>query len=371
VSKNIVSAEIELPAKDLQEDVDFYEATLGFRLEQIYPSDDPAVAVISGHGMRIRLDRNSPNEPGTLCLTVDSTVSEQAQELVASNGTRIKFLQPQLAPFIPATNHCFQIKRFIDSEPWIIGRAGMLYRDLIEERLGGSIIASHIRIPEGGPVPDQVHYHTIGFQLIYCLSGWVKLVYEDQGNPFLLEAGDCVTQPPKIRHRVLEASDNLEVLEICVPAEHMTSIDHEMTLPTGRKLPHREYEGQVFCHHRSDTAQWQATDGDNWIRADAGVYAATRGVAGVQVYKVPESQANQQSHSHRHLTATADIDFILITKGEMTLQDINSNIAATDQEFAPGSQTLGQGDALVAPPGFRLDISDCSDDLMFVNVQVF
>jgi len=166
LSKNIISAEIELPAKDLQQDIDFFQSELGFRLELIYPSDDPAVAVISGHGLRIRLDRNSENAPGMLCLTVAEAPATQDRELIATNGTRIKFVQQQLNPLIPATNHRFQVKRIADSEPWIIGRAGMLYRDLIDERLGGSIIASHIRIPDGGPVPDQVHYHTIGFQLI-------------------------------------------------------------------------------------------------------------------------------------------------------------------------------------------------------------
>ena len=72
----------------------------------------------------------------------------------------------------------------------------MLYRDLVPDRLGGSIIASHISIPDGGPVPDMVHYHTIGFQLIYCYRGWVRLVYEDQGPEFIINAGDCVIQPP-------------------------------------------------------------------------------------------------------------------------------------------------------------------------------
>jgi len=74
----------------------------------------------------------------------------------------------------------------------------------------------------------MVHYHTVGFQLIYCYKGWVRLVYEDQGEPFILNAGDCVTQPPQIRHRVLEASDELQVIEIGVPAEHVTTIDHEI-----------------------------------------------------------------------------------------------------------------------------------------------
>ena len=59
----------------------------------------------------------------------------------------------------------------------------------IPDRLGGSaIIASHIRIPEGGPVGDSVHFHRVGFQLIFCYKGWVEVVYEDQGGtsaPFL------------------------------------------------------------------------------------------------------------------------------------------------------------------------------------------
>ena len=373
MSNNIISAEIELPAKNLQDDIDFYQSKLGFRLELIYPSDDPAVAVVSGHGLRIRLDRNSRNGPGTLCLTVAKAPGEQgqAEEIIASNGTRIKFVQQQLTPDIPETRHRFQVKRITDSDPWIIGRAGMLYRDLIDERLGGSIIASHIRIPVGGPVPDQVHYHTIGFQLIYCLSGWVKLAYEDQGDAFYLKAGDCVTQPPKIRHRVLEASDNLEVLEICVPAEHMTSIDHEMTLPTGRNLPERDFDGQVFCHHRNDSARWDPVDENHWICADTGVFAATRGVAAVNVYKMAEPAGGQQDHAKRQITASADIDFILITEGSMTVQAATLPGNETDSTYAPTPQTLGKGDALVAPPGLRLDISDCSDDLVFVNVQVF
>ena len=61
---------------------------------------------------------------------------------------------------------------------------------------------------------SQVH-----FQLIYVYRGWVDLVYEDQGPPFRLEAGCCVTQPPLIRHKVLVSSDDLHVIEIGVPAE--------------------------------------------------------------------------------------------------------------------------------------------------------
>ena len=113
---------------------------------------------------------------------------------------------------------------------WNEGRAGMLYRDLIPSRLGGRFIASHISIPTGGEVPDYVHFHKVRFQMIYCIFGWAKLVYECQGEPFVMNAGDCVLQPPEIRHRVLETSDKFEVLEIGCPAIHETFADHELPL---------------------------------------------------------------------------------------------------------------------------------------------
>ena len=37
------------------------------------------------------------------------------------------------------------------------------------------MIASHIRVPDG-PVPDMVHYHKVGFQLIFCVAGWVDVL---------------------------------------------------------------------------------------------------------------------------------------------------------------------------------------------------
>ena len=61
----------------------------------------------------------------------------------------------------------------------------MGYRDLLPDRWGGAFVASHIRISGGGDVGDVVHFHRIRFQMIHCARGWVDLVYEDQGEPFL------------------------------------------------------------------------------------------------------------------------------------------------------------------------------------------
>ena len=44
-------------------------------------------------------------------------------------------------------------------------------------------------LPGGGPVPDYVHFHKIRFQMIYCAKGWVRVSYEDQGEPFVVRPG--------------------------------------------------------------------------------------------------------------------------------------------------------------------------------------
>lgn len=215
----IESAEILLPSKGIAEDVEFWTSAvpgLGFRMDQIYPADDPQVATLSGHGFRLRLDRaattTGPGAVRLLCSSdPDVEVEFQAGELTSPSGTRVELVSAEVHMSQPPTKHAFIVRRLKDNAPWVVGRAGMRYRDLIPGRLGGAIIASHICIPDAGPVPDNVHYHTVGFQLIHCHAGWVRLVYEDQGEPFVLRAGDSVIQPPQIRHRVLESSEGLQV----------------------------------------------------------------------------------------------------------------------------------------------------------------
>jgi len=129
---------------------------------------------------------------------------------------------------------------------WNVGRAGMFYRDLTPDDVKDQIVISHIRLPFAGEVPDYVHYHKIEFQMIRCIEGRIRVVYEDQGEPFWLEPGDWVIQPPEIRHRVLECEAGSEVIEITMPPEHETCADDEMTLPTSQYKPDREFNGQRF-----------------------------------------------------------------------------------------------------------------------------
>ena len=348
-------AEVRLPSRDLHADLSFYGERLGFRLESIFPADNPAVAVMTGHGLRIRLDRGADDAPGTLLLLCDRPEAFAAgkSELEAPGGTRIEIRsrEPEFAR--PPTHHALVVQRMAEGEPWVVGRAGMQYRDLIPGRLGGAVIASHIRIPQGGPVPDMVHFHTIAFQLIYCCRGWFNVVYEDQGPPFRLEAGDCVIQPPEIRHRVLESSNNAEVIELGVPAEHPTTIDHELTLPTGTLNPRRVFGGQRFCRHRHRDACWTGWRLPGFEARRTGIDDATGGVANVNVARAADGAAGAVS-SH-----DADILFTFVLEGGMRLR-------------APGLETqeLRTGDAFVVPPGTRTAYERCTADLELLEVSL-
>jgi quercetin dioxygenase-like cupin family protein len=178
------------------------------------------------------------------------------------------------------------VSRLADAR-WEVGRADMLYRDLVPGRDGGRLIASHIKIPTGGPVPDWVHFHTVSFQIIYCWRGWVRVVYEDQGPPFLLEPGDCVLQPPGIRHQVLECSPGLEVVEVASPAEHATAADPDLALPTAALRPERDFDGQRFHRHRAAAASRRREGALEW--RDLGIAGATGGLVAAQVARALEA----------------------------------------------------------------------------------
>ncbi|QQS41348.1 MAG: cupin domain-containing protein [Acidobacteriota bacterium] len=198
----------------------------GYRLFSIFPADGPREAIVEREGSYVKL-KKAAERAG---IRDDETSSNEAA-----------------------------ISRPGNSE-WHEGRAGMQYRDLLPDRAGGSLIASHIRIPEGGPVPDYVHFHNVDFQVIYCLSGSCKLVYESQGKPFEFAAGDCVLQPPGIRHRVLECSDGFEVLELSSPAEHATYADHDLELPNGPADPEKRFGGHMFHRHVSNDSERERID---------------------------------------------------------------------------------------------------------------
>ena len=313
----IHSAQIVLPCANLNRTLEFFTDRLGFRLEMIFPADSPQVAVISGYGTTLRLEASAENQRLTLNL-IGNFSDETSRELSSPDGVRIILTNAETTVEIPKGAQEFVLTTFEGENSWSEGRAGMRYRDLIPGRLGGRFIASHIRITQGGEVPDYVHYHLIRFQMIYCLSGWAKLVYEDQGQPFLMNAGDCVLQPPEISHRVLESSSKFEVLEIGSPAIHETFTDHQLNLPNETVMPERIFSGQRFVHHIAEKSIWMPSKIKGFESCDTGISKATDGLADVRFIRAVADSCFSVKHSGEFL-------FFYILKGTLRLSRENLN----------------------------------------------
>ncbi len=255
-------AAIILPCSDLTAALAFYCDRLGFRVERISPADDPQFAIVSGNGLRLALDCRFAGPPPTIRLE-----RRAPSNLHPPDGVTIEIAAPPSLRFPKLAPHVVVSRASAQQSG--LGRAGMRYRDLIEGRYGGRYVASHIHVADGGPVSDYVHHHLVGFQLIHCLNGWVRLVYEGQGPPFLMSEGDCILQPPTMRHQVLEASAGLEVLEVSSPAEHDTFGDLTLELPDGEVAPTTTWRGQRFVHDVASDGLWTETDSGWAVRETA------------------------------------------------------------------------------------------------------
>jgi mannose-6-phosphate isomerase-like protein (cupin superfamily) len=109
-------------------------------------------------------------------------------------------------------------------------RSFMEYRDLgIEKATHGKFRAHVIRIKRGAAGAHGelhttgLHKHECDFQMFYVLKGWMKFVYEGEGER-TFHAGDCILQPPGIVHNELDCSDDVEILEVYSPAVHPTVV---------------------------------------------------------------------------------------------------------------------------------------------------
>ena len=103
-------------------------------------------------------------------------------------------------------------------------RAYAKYRDLGVAAASNGVAQAHVIRLIGPCNPAEVsklHFHDVEFQMVYVLKGWVKTYLEGQGET-LMQAGTSWTQPPRIKHLIMDYSDDVELLEVILPAEFKT-----------------------------------------------------------------------------------------------------------------------------------------------------
>jgi quercetin dioxygenase-like cupin family protein len=96
------------------------------------------------------------------------------------------------------------------------------YRDLgIKRATRGKVVAHVIRARPGKAPHGDWHLHDCDAQFVYVLKGWVEFEYEGVGK-VTMRAGSCFYQPPRIRHREIRHSKDIEMLEVVAPADFET-----------------------------------------------------------------------------------------------------------------------------------------------------
>jgi mannose-6-phosphate isomerase-like protein (cupin superfamily) len=348
---------VPMSCQDLEPTLSFLTERMGFRLDSIFPADDPHTAILSGHGLGIRLERGAQGGVGVIDLLCAEPPAPGERSVTAPNGVLFRLVAAEPPLRLPPVQQALVLTRApsaTDTNGWGLGRAGLRYRDLLPQRHGGAFIVSHIRVLDGGPVPDYVHFHKVRFQIIFVRRGWVRVVYEDQGPPFVMQAGDCVLQPPEIRHRVLESSQGAEVVEICAPAEHITMADHRLELPTVQTRSDRLYGGQHFVWHRAAQAAWTPWRMAGFEVRDTGVGAATSGLGGVRVLRRAAGAALDK-RAQRHDT---EFCHYFVLSGQARLR-------ADRQVLA-----LAQDDSVTIPGGMAYSFEDTSPDLELLETTL-
>ena len=102
-------------------------------------------------------------------------------------------------------------------------RADNEYRDLgLAAASGGRIGAKHIRAIRPFAEPTGWHWHDMTGHFVIILKGWITFRFAGHEGDVTVREGACLSQPAGVAHNVVARSDDLELIEINLPAEYGT-----------------------------------------------------------------------------------------------------------------------------------------------------
>lgn len=102
-------------------------------------------------------------------------------------------------------------------------RPDVEYRDLGWAAASrGAIGAKHIRAIRPFEAETGWHWHDMAGHFIYVLKGWIAFSYAGIDDIVRVAAGSSLSQPAGVAHNVVGRSDDLELIEINLPAGYGT-----------------------------------------------------------------------------------------------------------------------------------------------------
>jgi mannose-6-phosphate isomerase-like protein (cupin superfamily) len=171
------------------------------------------------------------------------------------------------------------------------------------------------------------------------------VVYEGQGDPFAMKPSDFVLQPPLIRHRVLESSPGLEVVEITAPAMHETFAEHAMELPNGVDES-LVFGDQRFLRHIAAETPWTP-------------------FAGGEAQETRLAEASGGMADARTIRACGELIHFAPHDGELVFGFVLDGTATLDYRE---QAALRPGDSFVIPPNEAWSLTGASADFRLLHV---
>jgi mannose-6-phosphate isomerase-like protein (cupin superfamily) len=102
-------------------------------------------------------------------------------------------------------------------------RADVEYRDLgLAAATNGRIGIKHVRAIMPLPAPTGWHWHDMTAHFVFVLKGSLTFRFAGIDGDVVVAAGSGISQPAGVAHNVVARSDDLELLEINVPAQYGT-----------------------------------------------------------------------------------------------------------------------------------------------------
>lgn len=123
-------------------------------------------------------------------------------------------------------------------------REEFAYRDLgVADATEGTVHAHIIKAKHLNGGHNGLHRHVVDWQFAMVLQGWVTFFYEEHGL-IKYGPGDAVTVPGNTLHELRDYSEDLELLEVTIPAVYDTIRADGSAMPTpGQKQRIQENAG--------------------------------------------------------------------------------------------------------------------------------
>lgn len=103
-------------------------------------------------------------------------------------------------------------------------RENFEYRDLgWAEASYRRIGAKHTRAIKPFEAETGWHWHDMTGHFIYVLKGWIKFRFDGRADEIIVRAGSSLSQPAGVAHNVIGYSDDLELIEVNIPADYATN----------------------------------------------------------------------------------------------------------------------------------------------------